>query len=77
MVVTAVDNFPSRFLLNDACVLFRKTLVEGAILQFVGLMMTIRGGETACYRCLFPEVPAKGVVVQPARRRASSVRWPG
>ena len=66
VVVTAVDDFPSRFLLNDACVLFRKTLIEGAILQFVGLMMTIRGGETACYRCLFPEVPAKGVVVQPA-----------
>ena len=66
VIVTAVDNFPSRFLLNDACVLHRKTLVEAAILQFVGLMMTIRGGETACYRCLFPQVPAKGVVMQPA-----------
>jgi adenylyltransferase/sulfurtransferase len=60
VVVTGVDNFPSRFLLNDACVLLRKTLIEGAILRFVGLAMTIRGGETACYRCVFPEMPAPG-----------------
>lgn len=57
LVVTAVDNFPTRFLLNDTCVLERKTLVEGAILRFTGLAMTIKGGETACYRCLFPDVP--------------------
>ena len=66
VVVTAVDNLPSRFLLNDACVLGRKTLVEGAILRFVGLAMTIKGGESACYRCLFPELPATGVVPTPA-----------
>jgi adenylyltransferase/sulfurtransferase len=60
VVVTAVDNLPARFLLNDACVLARKTLVEGAILRFVGLAMTIKGGESACYRCLFPEPPAPG-----------------
>lgn len=58
----AVDNFPSRFLLNDACVLGRKTLVEGAILRFVGLAMTIKGGESACYRCVFPELPAAGAM---------------
>lgn len=66
VVVTGVDNFPSRFLLNDACVLLRKTLVEGAILQFIGLAMTIRGGETACYRCVFPEMPAPGSSPSPA-----------
>ena len=54
VIVTAVDNLPARFLLNDACVLARKTLVEGAILRFVGLAMTIKGGKSACYRCLFP-----------------------
>jgi bacteriocin biosynthesis cyclodehydratase domain-containing protein len=59
VVIDAVDNFGSRFLLNDACVLGRKTLVEGAILRFTGLAITIRGGETACYRCLFPREPAK------------------
>jgi len=66
IVVTAVDNLPSRFLLNDACVLARKTLVEGAILRFVGLAMTIKGGESACYRCLFPEPPAPGALLSPA-----------
>jgi adenylyltransferase/sulfurtransferase len=66
VVVTAVDNLPARFLLNDACVLARKTLVEGAILRFVGLAMTIKGGESACYRCLFPELPAPGAVTSSA-----------
>lgn len=66
VVVTAVDNLPSRFLLNDACVLFRTTLVEAAILRFVGLATTIRGGETACYRCLFAEVPAEEALPTPA-----------
>ncbi len=57
VVVTAVDNFPTRYLLNDACVLRGKTLVDGAVLRMSGLAMTIKGGETACYRCLFPEPP--------------------
>jgi len=61
VVVTAVDNFPARFLLNDVCVLRRRTLVEAALLRFTGLAMTIRGGETACYRCVFPEPPASDV----------------
>ena len=66
VVVTAVDNFPARFLLNDVCVLRRRTLVEAAILRFTGLAMTIRGGETACYRCVFPEVPSDGAGQSPA-----------
>ena len=63
VVVTAVDNFPTRYLLNDACVLERKTLVDGAVLRMVGLAMTVKGGETACYRCLFPEPPPPSAVV--------------
>jgi molybdopterin-synthase adenylyltransferase len=55
VVINAVDNFPGRFLVNDACVLRRTTLCEGGILGYVGVAMTIRGGTTACYRCLFPE----------------------
>jgi adenylyltransferase/sulfurtransferase len=66
VVVTAVDNLPARFLLNDACVFKHKTLVEGAILRFIGLAMTIKGGESACYRCLFPEPPAPGAMQSPA-----------
>ena len=63
VIVTAVDNFPTRYLLNDACVLERKTLVDGAVLRMVGLAMTVKGGETACYRCLFPEPPPPSGVV--------------
>ena len=63
VVVTAVDNFPTRYLLNDACVLHRKTLVDGAVLRMTGLAMTVKGGETACYRCLFPEPPPQAAVV--------------
>jgi molybdopterin-synthase adenylyltransferase len=63
VVVTAVDNFPARYLLNDACVLAGKTLVDGAVLRMTGLAMTIKGGETACYRCLFPEPPPPAGVV--------------
>jgi len=55
VVVDAVDNFPARFLLNDACVLRKATLVEAGVLQFYGVVMTIRGGESACYRCLHPD----------------------
>jgi molybdopterin-synthase adenylyltransferase len=63
VVVTAVDNFPTRYLLNDACVLHGKTLVDGAVLRMTGLAMTVKGGETACYRCLFPEPPPPAGVV--------------
>ncbi len=57
VVVTAVDNFPTRYALNDACVLERKTLVDGAVLEMIGQATTVKGGETACYRCLFPDPP--------------------
>jgi molybdopterin/thiamine biosynthesis adenylyltransferase len=62
-IVTAVDNFPTRYLLNDACVLRRKTLVDGAVLGLTGLAMTVKGGESACYRCLFPEPPPPAAVI--------------
>jgi molybdopterin/thiamine biosynthesis adenylyltransferase len=61
VVVDAVDNFAARYLLNDACVLGGKTLVEAGILRFTGIAMTIAGGETACYRCVFPQMPIDGV----------------
>lgn len=62
VIVDGVDNFPTRYLLNDACVMKQKTLVEGGILRFMGLIMSIRGGETACYRCVFEEPPPPGAV---------------
>lgn len=62
IVVDGVDNFPTRYLINDACVMKNKILVEGGILRFMGLIMSIKGGETACYRCVFEEPPPPGTV---------------
>ena len=62
VIVDGVDNFPTRYLINDACVMTGKTLVEGGILRFMGLIMSVKGGETACYRCVFEEPPPPGTV---------------
>ena len=61
VVVDASDNFPTRFLLNDACVLAETPLVHGAVYRFEGQATTITGGRP-CYRCLFPEAPPEGAV---------------
>ncbi len=62
VIVDGVDNFAARFLLNDVCVLAGKTLVEAGILRYGGLVMTIKGGESTCYRCVFSEPPPPGSV---------------
>jgi adenylyltransferase/sulfurtransferase len=63
LVLDGSDNFPTRFLINDACYFERKTLISGAILRFDGQLSTFKphaGGP--CYRCLFPEPPPAGMV---------------
>lgn len=62
LVVAGVDNFPSRYLVNDACVLANKPLVEAGILRWNGVVMTIQPGQGPCYRCVFPEPPPEGAV---------------
>jgi adenylyltransferase/sulfurtransferase len=62
IVVDGTDNFPTRYLINDACVLLKKPLVSGAILRFEGQVTTIVPGEGPCYRCLFEEPPPAGLV---------------
>ena len=62
IVVDGSDNFPTRFLVNDACYFAKKKLVHGAILRFDGQVMTILPDEGPCYRCLFPEPPPPGLV---------------
>jgi adenylyltransferase/sulfurtransferase len=62
IVVDGSDNFPTRYLVNDACVMARKPLVSGAILRFEGQLTTIIPGEGHCYRCLFEEPPPPGLV---------------
>ncbi len=63
VVCDATDNFATRFLLADACVLARRTLVSAAILRFEGQLSVFRphtGGP--CYRCLTPEAPPAGTI---------------
>lgn len=62
LVVDGSDNFPTRYLVNDACVLSGVPLVYGAVLRFEGQASVFgeRGGP--CYRCLFPEPPPPGLI---------------
>ncbi|RAK12454.1 adenylyltransferase/sulfurtransferase [Halanaerobium saccharolyticum] len=62
IIVDGVDNFPTRYLLNDACVMAGKPLVEAGILQFSGQLTTIMPGEGPCYRCIFAEPPKEGAI---------------
>jgi adenylyltransferase/sulfurtransferase len=62
IVVDGVDNFPAKFLINDACFFARKPLVHGGILRFDGRVFTIQPGKTACYRCVFKQPPPPGLV---------------
>jgi len=62
-VVDATDNFPTRFLLNDACTLAGIPFTHGSVLRFEGQVTTFPGDPGApCYRCVFPEAPPEGTV---------------
>ncbi|MFP6641494.1 MAG: molybdopterin-synthase adenylyltransferase MoeB [Myxococcota bacterium] len=62
VVVDGTDNFPTRYLSNDACVLLRKPNVYGSIFRFDGQASVFDAREGPCYRCLFPEPPPPGSV---------------
>ncbi len=63
LVLDGSDNFPTRFLMNDACCFEKKTLISGAILRFDGQLSTFKPHALGpCYRCLFPEPPPPGLV---------------
>ena len=65
LVCDGTDNFATRFLLADACVLGRRTLVSAAVLRFEGQLSVFKphaGGGAPCYRCLYPEAPPEGMV---------------
>lgn len=57
IIVDGTDNFTSRYLINDACVLYGKTLVHGSINQFEGMVSVFNYNQGPTYRCLFPEQP--------------------
>ena len=61
-VVMAVDNFETRFLINDICVRLRKPFCHGGIVALDGQVMTYLPGQGPCYRCIFEEVPEEGSV---------------
>lgn len=56
VVVDAVDNFDTRYLINDVCYKLKIPVVEGAVLGFVGTCTTIDPKHTSCYRCLYPSI---------------------
>ena len=63
IVLDGSDNFPTRYLVNDACYFEKKTLVSGAILRFEGQVSVFKphaGGP--CYRCLYSEIPPAGMI---------------
>jgi adenylyltransferase/sulfurtransferase len=60
IVVDGSDNFATRYLLNDACVILKKPLVYGAIFKFEGQVSVFNWQEGPTYRCLFPEPPLEG-----------------
>jgi len=59
-VIDGTDNFATKFLINDACVLERRPYSHGGILRFTGQTMTVFPGESACYRCVFSGPPPAG-----------------
>jgi sulfur-carrier protein adenylyltransferase/sulfurtransferase len=62
IVIDGTDNFPTRYLVNDACVLLGKPNVYGSIIRFEGQASVFSHDDGPCYRCLFPEPPAPGLV---------------
>jgi molybdopterin/thiamine biosynthesis adenylyltransferase len=65
IVCDGTDNFATRFLVADACVQARRTLVSAAVLRFEGQLATFKphaGADLPCYRCLYPEAPPAGEV---------------
>ena len=61
-ILDGTDNFPAKFLINDACVMAKKPLSHAGIIRFKGQLTTIIPGEGPCYRCIFKNPPPKDAV---------------
>ncbi|MHC4498727.1 MAG: HesA/MoeB/ThiF family protein [Planctomycetota bacterium] len=61
-VIDGTDNFPAKFLINDACYFEKVPFSHAGILRFFGQLITILPGESTCYRCVFRSPPPAGVV---------------
>jgi adenylyltransferase/sulfurtransferase len=62
IIIDGTDNFPTRYLTNDACVFLKKPNVYGSIFRFEGQATVFWGEKGPCYRCLYPEPPPPGMV---------------
>ena len=76
VVVDGTDNFPTRYLLNDAWLLKRIPVVHGSIFRFEGQVTVFKPYEGPCYRCLLPQPPPPGSSRHHAPRAASSASCP-
>ena len=61
-IIDGTDNFPAKFLINDACVMAGKPFCHAGIIRFKGQLMTYVPGEGPCYRCVFKDPPPKDAV---------------
>jgi len=61
-ILDGTDNFATRYLINDACVMTGKTNIHGSIFRFEGQATVFKPKEGPCYRCLYPEPPPPGLV---------------
>jgi molybdopterin/thiamine biosynthesis adenylyltransferase/rhodanese-related sulfurtransferase len=61
IIVDGCDNFPTRYLVNDACYMLNKTNVHGSIFRFEGQLTVFQPNVGPCYRCLYPEPPPAGM----------------
>jgi len=61
-IIDGTDNFASKFLINDTCISAGKPFSHAGVLGFEGQMMTIVPGQSACFRCVFPEPPPPDIV---------------
>ena len=61
-IIDGTDNFPAKFLINDACVMAEKPFSHAGIIRFKGQLMTYVPGEGPCYRCVFKKPPPKDAV---------------
>jgi adenylyltransferase/sulfurtransferase len=62
LIIDGTDNFPTRYLVNDLCVLTHKPNIYGSIFRFEGQVSVFWADRGPCYRCLFPEPPPPGLV---------------
>lgn len=76
IIIDGTDNFPTRYLVNDLCVLTGKTNIYGSIFRFDGQASVFDAERGPCYRCLFPEPPPRGWS-HPARKAVCSASYRG